>query len=331
MSASAQVALRLRDIAHRVALECLPHGQLEDDEILAGDITGRPGRSLRVRVFGDPRKLGLWADFAGDHHHRGDLLDLIRLCLTNGDRSAALARAREFLDGKFAAREPVETAPAPRRRPVLDMVAIARRLWGGSVQIGGTLAEVHLTRDRGVDPSVAGVLRFHHRVWHKPLRRFCPAVLAPVVGVDRRFRGVHRLYLESDGRQLDHPDPKRALGDVHGGHVPLSQPLDGDDEHHLTEGVEDGLALLTAAPQLWVQASVSASHLHQLDRDPRAAVTFVHHDDDPAGHAGGAAFRAHNGDHPDIILTPPPFKDLNALLQVQGRTGVQRHLELAAG
>lgn len=135
---------------------------------------------------------------------------------------------------------------------------------------------------------------------------------------------------EPDGRRLDHPDPKRALGSRRGGYIRLALPRDGDRVRNIAEGVEDGLALLTAAPNLWVDAVISVSHLNALKRDPASTVKFVHHDRDRAGEAGGHAFKEGNGDDPDIILLPPPapVKDLNGLLQQGGRQAVVRHLDL---
>jgi hypothetical protein len=327
MSASATAARKLRGIALKVARACLANGRIEGNDYVAGNIYGASGDSLRVCIRGD--NVGLWIDNA-DIEHRGDLLDLIRFCLTDGDRSRALAEARKMLGDRLDAPEPVRSAAAVEPRPgAKETKALARRLWYRSVPIHGTLAE-HYLKGRGIDPAVATALRYLPSVLHTPTRRWYPAVIAAVVGPDRRFAGIHRIYLEPDGRQLDHRYPKRALGSLRGGWIRLAPPRDGDTVRDVTEGVEDGLALLTAAPALWVDAVLSSSHLHALKRDPASSVEFVHHDRDRAGEAGGRAFRAANGDDPDIILLPPPppVTDLNGLLQQGGREAVLRHLDL---
>jgi len=325
MSASETAARQLRSIALDVAKACLPHGVLEGDEFVAGDIHGAAGRSLRVRVFGDPDRIGVWADFAGDHHHRGDLLDLIRFCLADGDRARALAKAREFLGGRLPEPAPDRSSSPKPRRPRRSTTEIARSLWGAALPFYGTVGEVYLV-GRDIDPAVAGALRFLPNALHSPSGRRCPALIAPVMSVERRFLGIHRIFLEPDGRQLEHPDPKLSLGDIRGGHIPLSTPRGGDTVRHIAEGIEDGLALLTAAPGSWVDAVSASSHLYHLPTDPRATLTFVHHDADEAGRAGAEAFKAENGDDPDIVLTPPAEKDMNRLLQVGGRDAVLRHL-----
>lgn len=328
MSASHETALKLRGIALQVAQACLPHGRLEGNEYLAGDIYGRAGRSLRVRVFGDDDRVGVWADFAGDADHRGDLLDLIRFCLADGDRSVALAKAREFLDGKVPTTMSA-AAPVPEAKRKRSTTQAARWLWRQTAQLRGTLGEVYLV-GRGIDPAVAGVLRFLPVAIHGPTGRKCPAVVAPVHSPDHRFIGIQRIFLEDDGSQLRHPDPKLSLGDVRGGHIPLARPRGGADVRHVAEGVEDGLSLLTADPALWVDAVISASQLVNLPADPRAAVHLVHHDNDQAGRSSAEAFRANNGDDPDIILCPPPApaKDINKLLELGGRAAVLRHLAI---
>lgn len=327
MSASATAARKLRSIALKVARACLPNGRVEGNDYVAGNIHGAAGDSLRVCIRGD--KAGLWIDNA-DVEHRGDLLDLIRFCLADGDRSRALAEARRLLGDRLDAPEPVRPAEAVEPEPIANKKrALARNLWRRSMPIRGTLAERYLGR-RGIDPAVAGALRYLPSALHTPTNRWCPTVIAAVVGPDRRFAGIHRIYLEPDGRQLDHRYPKRALGSLRGGWIRLAPPRDGDTVRNIAEGVEDGLALLTAAPALWVDAIISSSHLHALKRHPASSVEFVHHDRDRAGEAGGRAFKEGNGDDPDIILLPPapPAKDLNGLLLDGGREAVLRHLDL---
>lgn len=327
MSASATAARKLRRIALKVAQACLPNGRVEGNDYVAGNIHGAAGCSLRVCIRGD--KAGLWIDNA-DVEHRGDLLDLIRFCLADGDRSRALAEARKLLGDRLDAPEPVRLTEAVEPEPVANKKrALARYLWRRSMPIRGTLAEHYLGR-RGIDPAVAGALRYLPSALHTPTNRWCPTVIAAVVGPDRRFAGIHRIYLEPDGRRLEHSDPKRALGSLRGGYIRLAPPRDGDTVRNLAEGAEDGLALLTAAPELWVDAVISASHLNALKRDPASSIEFVHHDRDRAGEAGAQAFKHGNGDDPDIILLPPPApaKDLNGLLQQGGREAVLRHLDL---
>jgi twinkle protein len=325
MSASEAAARQLRSIVLDVAKACLPHGVVEGDEFVAGNIQGAAGRSLRVRVFGDPDRIGVWADFAGDPQHRGDLRDLIRFCLADGDRALALAKASEFLGGHLPEPAPDSSSTTKAERPRRSTTEIARSLWRATLPFCGTVGEVYLV-GRDIDPAVAGTLRFLPNALHSPTGRRCPALIAPVRTVGHRFVGIHRIFLEPDGRQLQHPDPKLSLGDIRGGHIPLSAPREGDTVRHIAEGIEDGLAILTVAHGSWVDAVSASTHLYHLPTDPRAALTFVHHDADEAGRAGAEAFKAGNGDDPDIILTPPAEKDLNRLLQVGGREAVLRHL-----
>lgn len=56
-----------------VVSHLLPNGKIERDEWCCGDVTGTPGRSLKVKISGS--RTGVWSDFA-DGNKGGDLLEL---------------------------------------------------------------------------------------------------------------------------------------------------------------------------------------------------------------------------------------------------------------
>jgi twinkle protein len=67
-----EISQRLRDQAETIAKYLLPGGKINGREWIAGNISGMPGKSLKVCVSG--AKQGIWSDFAsGDS---GDLIDL---------------------------------------------------------------------------------------------------------------------------------------------------------------------------------------------------------------------------------------------------------------
>lgn len=67
-----EISQRLRDQSETIAKYLLPGGKINGREWIAGDVSGIPGKSLKVCVSGS--KQGIWSDFAsGDS---GDLIDL---------------------------------------------------------------------------------------------------------------------------------------------------------------------------------------------------------------------------------------------------------------
>lgn len=67
-----EVKRALADRALQVCEYLLPGGKAHGGEYEAGDVSGGPGRSLKVRVQGD--KAGVWSDFAAGQS--GDMIDL---------------------------------------------------------------------------------------------------------------------------------------------------------------------------------------------------------------------------------------------------------------
>jgi twinkle protein len=84
-----------RQLAQRAEAVCqylLPAGKRISNEWCVGNVSGDPGRSLKICLSGD--KVGVWSDFAGDES--GDLLDLWA-ATRNTDLSAAIKEASLYL------------------------------------------------------------------------------------------------------------------------------------------------------------------------------------------------------------------------------------------
>ena len=148
------VAHRLAENAEAVCRHYLPNGRREGRYWLVGDVHNTPGRSLYVRLSGsacDDRAVGRWTDAAAVQH--GDLLDLIAAARRLDGIGAALDEARRFLglapstpapplpvSGRSATREAFPRRTAMAADPGATAEA-ARRLFGMSTPIAGTLAE----------------------------------------------------------------------------------------------------------------------------------------------------------------------------------------------
>ena len=94
MNTIADISARLAANPLKVAQMLLPSGKLENGrEWVCGDITGKPGDSLKVTIAGT--YAGQWRDWSTDTD-KGDLIDLWRISknLTAGE---ALKQIKEYL------------------------------------------------------------------------------------------------------------------------------------------------------------------------------------------------------------------------------------------
>jgi twinkle protein len=71
-----ELSQRLADQSHSVVARLLPAAKPNGNLMVCGDITGRPGDSLKIHLTG--QHAGQWKDWSSDQDH-GDLLDLWRL------------------------------------------------------------------------------------------------------------------------------------------------------------------------------------------------------------------------------------------------------------
>jgi twinkle protein len=90
----AQISERLSAQAQTVAAMLLPGGKLVNSrEWVCGDITGAPGESLKVCVYG--QYSGHWQDWSTDTD-KGDLIDLWR-CVKGCTQAEAIKQAKQWL------------------------------------------------------------------------------------------------------------------------------------------------------------------------------------------------------------------------------------------
>ena len=149
--------------------------------------------------------------------------------------------------------------PGPRLRPAPLAEAsnslAALRIWGEALDARGTLAETYLFgRGLELDDRAREAVRFH------PALRFDNGTTPAMVGAPARSRsdepcGVHRTFLDRDGRKLE----RRMLGRARGAAV----KLDPDDTVELGLVVGEGIETCLAARQLgyrpcWALGSAQA-------------------------------------------------------------------------
>lgn len=275
---------RLAQHAEAFCRTYLDNGRRAGGYWIVGDTANAPGRSLFVRLTGAERgqgAAGRWTDAATGEY--GDLLDLLARRLHATSMADTLAEARRFLSEP--ARPEANHTP---EHPSLDRrLQSARRLFAMSGPVTGTLAERYLAGRgillKGHEPA----LRFHPQCYTQRLPeeqpQVWPALIAAVTDLQGHITGVQRVYLARDGAgKAPFPDPRRALGRLHGYGVYLGPPPD------LTlivgEGLETMLALRTILPKATCVAALSAAHLAAYLWPPGLSCLIVAADNDKAGH-----------------------------------------------
>ena len=207
---------------------------------------------------------GRWYNHEADRG--GDLLDLIA-CAHGVSLAEAIGIARDRFLGDTVTRHQLRPPPsAPPSAPTSTAVvlpkpdpagpdpdkeakaATAMRWWSEGVDLPGTTGEVHIAKTRGIDfgrlPPLSHCLRWHAGIGALVGRLTDPATGEPV-------RGVQRIFVHPDGTNVVDVDEKgrtknrkRTLG--YSGVVCLSPPDEVTLGLGLTEGIEDGLAVLAA-------------------------------------------------------------------------------------
>lgn len=344
-----QVAAMLSADMPRLVEELIPTAKRHGREAVAGSLRGEAGRSLSIALHG-PRA-GVWCDFSTGQ--KGDALDLVAAVLFAGDKGAAwrwgLRRCGYTPPGEApvttAARRPPPPPPPAQRDAAADADAArrqrqARAIFAEARPLDGADPASAYLAARGLDLRELGriprALRFHPGAWCSEAGRTLPALLGAIIGPDG-MQGVHRIYLAPDAgdtwRKAPLRAPKKALGGVTGGHVPIwrgasRKPLRDAPAGEcavLCEGIEDGIALALLAPELRVLAAVSLANLASLHLPASIAAVILAADNDapdsPAAEALRRAVQAHADAGREVRLARSPVgKDFADALAADATT-----------
>jgi hypothetical protein len=284
MQTATDLAQRLGRQAEAVCRYYLSAGHREGRYWLVGNARNTPGRSMFVRLTGPESgkgAAGKWTDAATGEH--GDLLDLIRESCGLVDFKDIADEARAFLSMPRPEPEPQSRqrpAPIPTGSP-----EAARRLFGMSKPILGTIVEAYL-RERGIAPlQGTESVRFHPRCYYRPDEHSptatWPAMIAAVTDLNGRITGAHRTWLDPrrhDKAPID--TPRRAMGALLGNAVRFGR---GDDVMAAGEGIETVLSLRSVLPDMPMLAALSAAHLAAILFPPTLRRLYIARDNDPAG------------------------------------------------
>jgi hypothetical protein len=124
----------------------------------------------------------------------------------------------------------------------------AMRIWGETVRLSGRLGERYLVEHRKLD--IAALSLGHALRWHLHIQALVALMTDPA---SNEPVGIHRTFLESDGTKRE----RKMLGRQ--GAIRLSPDDSVTMGLGLTEGVEDGLAvLLSGWNPVWAATSAGA-------------------------------------------------------------------------
>jgi hypothetical protein len=197
---------------------------------------------------------------------------------------------------------------------------------------------------RGIDFAklgrMPGSLRYRPDVWCPERRGKYPAMIACIMGPDALL-GVHRTYLDISAwshrlrkgwvEKAKVENPKLSLGVYAGGCIPLwkgqcrktLREIDAGTPVYVSEGIEDGLSIAMARPELRIVAGVALANIGGLELPPQAGPIVLIGQNDPIGSKAAEAFersvqRQQEAERKvQFIFPPPEFKDFND--QLMGR------------
>lgn len=186
------------------------------------------------------------------------------------------------------------SAPPGGANRNLDM---ARNIWREGGSLYGTLAQRYFAgRDIDLPSPALDCLRFHPCLRH-PTGVWLPGIVALVRDpVSNEVLGVHRTFLDQHGNKTTLRPDRALLGGGGLGVIKLVDDAEIERRLELCEGIETGLALLTAAaraayihPPIWATTCVDGfgllPPLHGIE------VLVLHPDKDSAANPRGQKAR----------------------------------------
>jgi putative DNA primase/helicase len=185
---------------------------------------------------------------------------------------------------------PARSNGGPRRPQLFeagsDSLAAVKQIWRSAIAVPGTFVETYL-QSRSITAPAPPTLRYAS-LWHRESGRSLPCMVAAVQGTNGHLTGLHRTWLRPDGRGKADTEPaKKMLGTCRGGTVRLA-PV--GPHLAICEGIETGLSIREACPDLPVWCALSAGKLDRLTMPPQVEEVVLVADGDPVGLA--AAHRA---------------------------------------
>lgn len=336
-------------LASRIDALCadiLPRGRREGKEwVEASRASGGLGNGLKVCLSG--ARQGVWSHFGDDASARGDALELVAYVLFGRDKKKAIAWAVSWLgiDGadpgrikqqRQIAREDAKAREDQAKKDIEARQRRARAMWlGSSSRIEGSPVDFYLLgRGIGISdlPRVPGSLRYAPSLRH-PDGRDYPAMVAAIHNGAGHFCAVHRTFLAPlpGGGFIKAPlgeNAKMVLGPYAGGFITLNRGSSGKPlaEAHegetvvLCEGIEDGLSIAMACPDLRVLSCISVNNFKNVRLPQAIGTVIIAADNDapesPAARAVDQAAMMHAEMGREVMIWRSPVgKDFNDCLR----------------
>jgi hypothetical protein len=317
-----EIVRRLRDTAESWVPHHFPNGRRNGNEWRLANINGHAPRkngSCVIALKGE--RAGDWHDFDGNQG--GGPLNALEKATGLVDRQlfAYAAETAGWLPGA-PPREARATAPASTEDATRHEIAFILKHSG---PIAGTPAEAYL-RGRGLSTTEATDLLFHPDLTHWETKTGFPGMVAVVRDRDGEPIALHRTYLQvtSSGEvtKATVSKPRMMLGKVAGSAVRLAA-IGDDGILALSEGIETGLAVMSACPGLAVWATLSTAGLEQVRLPPEARriIILADHDESGAGLRAAETARLRlAAEGRQVVIATPPTRgdDFNDML---GRDG----------
>ena len=318
------IVQRLRETAESWVPRLFPNGKRVGDEWRLANIRGDAPRNTGSCVIAlrGPHA-GDWIDFDGNAGG-GPISAIEEGTGLSGRDLIVEAAERAGVQPGAPARQMPAAKPAPKRDASQDIAHILAR----AVPITDTPAATYLAGRALAVPDETDLL-FHPDLTHWETKTGYAALLGQVRDRSGEVIGLHRTYIVEDDnevRKAPVSKPKMMLGRIAGGAVRLA-PLGTGDRLALSEGIETGLAVMTACPDLPVWATLSTSGLEQIDLPPAAQRVLILADHDASGaglRAAEACARRLRAQGRDVAIARPPGEgqDFNDLLLSDGPAAI---------
>jgi hypothetical protein len=318
------IVQRLRETAETWVPRLFPNGKRVGDEWRLANIRGDAPRNTGSCVIAlrGPHA-GDWIDFDGNEGG-GPISTLEEATgLTGRDLIVEAADMTAVTAGAPARQAPVVTA-TPKRDAGQEIAHIL----SSAAPFNGSAVETYLAA-RGLTLPAESDLLFHDDLTHWETKTGYAAMLGQVRDRSGEVIGLHRTYLVQGANEVGKAPvakPKMMLGRIAGGAVRLA-PIGNDGRLALCEGIETGLSVMTACPNLPVWATLSTSGLEQVDLPPAAQRVLILADHDASGaglRAAEASARRLRAQGRDVAIALPPAEgeDFNDMLLHAGASAV---------
>ena len=322
------IVARLRDTAEHWVPQYFPNGRRNGDEWRLANILGDAPRkqgSCVITLKGD--HAGDWIDFDGNGSG-GPLSTLEQATGLYGTELFAYA-AQETNCSLSTTPPRHDTAKTPPQNRDAKTAREIIFIHSHGQPLKDTPAATYL-KNRNLDIPDTPDLLFHADLTHWETKSGYLGMIGIVRDCKEAITGLHRTYLQETDNTVTKADitkSRKMLGKISGGAVRLAG-ISANGSLGICEGIETGLAVMTACPELPVWAALSTKGMEQIILPPEAHNIVLLADNDASGAGLRAATKTAQRLHSQgrrvwIAIPPRAGDDFNDLLLKEGREAVR--------